>query len=150
METLSFKRHEDNPLDSLSIGRVDERKKDAFMELLQDSIIRVQKILSDYDARYQGWDSTFNLISYTEDPFYGFRIKFTVSVFPFPSMEKIIMGHLDYTIKSGICRLSLHADQVSDQNMDKFGSFEETEEYLKYWLQQLPGRNGDRYEVKWI
>jgi hypothetical protein len=150
MESISFTRHENNPLDSLGIGRVEERKKEAFMELLTNSVIRVQKILADYDGRYQGWDRTFDAKTNIEDPFHGFRIKFTVSVFPFPSMEKIIMGHLDYTIKSGICRLSLHADQVSDQNMDKFGSFEETEEYLKYWLQQLPGRNGDRYEVKWI
>jgi hypothetical protein len=155
MESRTFKRHEENPLDSLGIGRVEERIIERYNEMLFRVISDINKIAEGYDdsVKLVGREpiSVQSPITGIIDPFYGFRIRLKISTFLFPSIEKVYDCNIEYFMESKIARMRWF---ISDgrEELDKFGDWEECQIAFKSWLDQYCYRENDqrRYRIKYM
>jgi len=144
---VSFERHKENPLDSLEIGRIEERRKEKYFNEINKSIERSLILFKKYEGvRMQGWDHLHDRKTWVEDPFEGFIIKFSVTSFPFPNTEKMHMGELDIRM-NGRASASLYLDPFN-KNINQFGSVEECWESLEEWLKEFTKK--PEYKIRWI
>jgi hypothetical protein len=149
---VSFERHKENPLDSLGVGRIVERKRKVFDEKVVQTISDINKIIEDYDTvKMVGWDPLYCTNMTVNDPFYGFQIRLKISTFPFPSMEKVYDCNIEYYMETDIVRLRWFLTPGVEE-MDKFGNLEECKVAFNSWLSQYCYRKNDqrRYRIRWI
>ena len=152
MEALSFKRHEENPLDSLGIGRIMERKRKVFDELVNKTILDINDIAKGYpEARYVGWNPLYNTDETIQEPFFGFKIRLKISTFPFPSMEKVYDCNFEYYMETEIARLRWYL-KPGVEEIDKFGDIEDCKAAFKAWLNEycLRENNQRRFKIRWM
>ncbi len=121
---ICFKRHEDNPMDSLGIGRIQERKAQAYNELVIKAISDIDEIARDYPGvRFINQEPIYCTDKiYSSDPFYGFKIQLNICTF-------------EYYTEPRFARLRWYS-QVGQKEMNKFGEYEEIKLAFKYWLKQ--------------
>jgi hypothetical protein len=137
MEAVCFKRHEENPLDTLGIGRVDERRIEKYHQFVNGHIENIQILFAKYKGvSMQGWENVYDRNPSYSDPYDGVIIKFTITTFPFPNVEKILMGEFETRFKTGISFTSLYLDPFN-KNLRQFGSPEECYNSLEAWIQEL-------------
>jgi hypothetical protein len=144
---VSFERHKENPLDSLEIGRIEERRKERYFNEINKSIERSLILFAKYDGvKIQGWDHLHDRNPSIEDPFGGFIIKFSVTSFPFPNAERMHMGEIDIRM-NGRASACLYLDPFN-KNINQFGSVEECWESLEEWLKEFTKK--PEYKIRWI
>jgi len=140
-------------LDSLGIGRVMERKRKVFDELVNKTISDINDIAKDYSDSVimVGWDPLFAVDVSIQNPFYGFKIRLKISTFPFPSVEKVYDCNIEYHIEQGFTRLRWSIDPGVEE-MDKFGNWEDCKIAFKDWLNKYCYRKDDqsRFRIRWI
>jgi hypothetical protein len=154
MEAISFKRHEENPLDSLGIGRVAERKIEKFNETVVQVISDINKLAEGYpEVRFVNWEpiSVQSPITGIIDPFYGFKIRLNISTFPTPYQEKVYECYFEYYIESKISRMRWYS-KSGQEEMNKFGQMEEVKLAFKDWINQYCYRKDDqrRFRIKYM
>jgi hypothetical protein len=137
MEVVCFKRHEENPLDTLEIGRVEERRKEKYQQFVNGHIENIQILFAKYKGvSMQGWENVYDRNPSYSDPFDGVIIKFTITTFPFPSIEKILTGEFETRLKTGTSFVSLYTDPFN-KTINQFGSSEECYDSLETWIQEF-------------
>lgn len=147
---ISFKRHEENPLDSLGIGRIMERKRESFEKVVDKTISDIIDLIKDYpEARYVGWDPLYNTDPGIQEPFFGFKIRLKISTFPFPSIEKVYDCNFEYYMETEISRLRWYL-KPGVEEIDKFGDIEECKFAFKEWLNEYCLRKNDQRRFKFI
>jgi len=149
MEALSFKRHEDNPFDTIEIGRVEERRKEKYHQFVNEHIDNLRDLLSKYQGvTMQGWENVYDRNLQYLDPFDGVIIKFTVVTYPVYNVEKILTGEFETRIKSGNSFLSLYLDSFN-KNLCQFGTPGECYDSLEVWIKDLTNKPENKNKIKW-
>jgi hypothetical protein len=134
MEVVCFKRHEDNPLDTLGIGRVDERKKEKFYNFIDKTIADVTTLFSKYKGvKLQEWEKLYDI---EEPAFKGFIIKFKIINFIFSPGNQFDFYNWDLKIRMDPERAELSSASLRSDHF-VFGSIEECLESLETWLEDL-------------
>lgn len=129
ISSIGFKRHQENPLDTLEIGRVQERRTKAFNELVVKTISDLNTLSREYDVKFIDWTNICSFASPINDPLYGFRIQLKISTF-----SETWDFFLEYVMETQITRLIWSLNKK--QQMNKFGDMEECLSIYKSWLSQ--------------
>lgn len=151
MEVVCFKRHNDNPLDTLEIGRVLERRREKYYEFVNGHLENIRVIFSKFQrVKMQGWDNVFDRNPSYSDPFDGVIIKFTITGYPCIGVEKIYTGEFETRLKSGNSFLSLYLDPFN-KNLYQYGSAEECYNALESWIEKLTEEPEIKFDrnIKW-
>jgi hypothetical protein len=137
MKAVCFKRHEKNPLDTLDIGRVMERRREKYYQFADQNIEAIQTLFSKFKGvKMQGWENIYDINPEYSDPFDGVIIKFTVVSYPIINVEKIYTGEFETRLGSGISSVSLYLKSFAE-NLKYFGSAEECYDSLENWIKKL-------------
>lgn len=150
MEAVCFQRHQENPLDTLEIGRVEERRIAKFREFIEGHEKNLQSLFSKYEGViYQGFDNVFERNPHYSDPFDGVIFKFTITTYPAWNTEKIIQGEFETRMKSGKSFLSVYLDPFN-KNLSQFGDAEECYNCLEAWIEKFTEKPENHDKFHWI
>jgi len=150
MEAVCFKRHEENPFDTLDIGRVEERRKEKYHDFVNGHINNLKEIFSKFKGvSMQGWENLADRNPQYSDPYDGMIVKFLVTTYPAIKTEKLLMGEFEARLesgsslgefetrlKSGTSFVTLHLDSFN-HDIRQFGSAEECLNSLESWLEKF-------------
>jgi len=136
METIYFQRHRENPLDTLEIGRVEERRIAKYREFIEEHEKNLRELFSKYEGvKFQGFENVFDRNPSYSDPWDGVIFKFTIVSYPAWNTKKILQGEFETRMKSGKSFL-LYLDSFN-KNSSQFGSAEECYQCLEAWIKKF-------------
>jgi hypothetical protein len=134
---VSFERHKENPLDTLDIGRVVERRREKYHHFVNGHLENIGALFSKYKGvSLQGWENVYDRNPHYSDPFDGIIIKFTITTYPAFNTEKMMAGEFETRMKTGKSFVSVYMDPFN-KNINQFGSAEECYDSLEAWIKEF-------------